>query len=661
MTTPAAKGDDGPMGSSAPQVHDRGADKPPVSPELRIGDIEEVAAHIPITALAMSLYRWELDMLNNQSAEIAEKISWISACAASPRSGAAFYENRTRRLNTTEVGEPSKPELEALSRQATIMVSNVALGLDVYGHAPQFVSDLTPDFLKSQSVEWIEIATEVEQAYLSLLDKNSSLEVKTAKLKAARAQVSTSIRIADETIRRNGQTIAALQKDISLLIARVVELQLLIEMADQDFKRDVAANGGCELEDMINFAVGVVTVAAAIYTGVGALTGAMAAANAAAAATAWQGVQGVIDDIKILKKSFDESGFVDAYRDMKRGYNEAKEALKTDRTKLLVSLEAFESQLAPYLDMPSARKYRDLMRQLVDVAQTKNAKQLDLTQLLHQNDAERTLQVSRQLEADRIGRMVASSNNPAMTECIVFLGRFLEQAKRSILRITDLQRRGMVYLTCAPINLTYRTSRVAELSAVQLQLGQAWIRGLEEQGGSRQEMTSTFELSRLRYPDVFRALEKENRSAFAIPVDHPEFNRGGTSYLLCSSVDMLIDGLPGETQAFTCRLTHSGSSVIRNRAGQGFTFIHSRRPTNLSYERTAAASWKPTIKIDGNLRGESEFIALSPFTTWLLEFPPGNQIDWNRVDALRLIFTVSFIPSDEVYRPEAVLRELDRL
>jgi hypothetical protein len=110
---------------------------------------------------------------------------------------------------------------------------------------------------------------------------------------------------------------------------------------------------------------------------------------------------------------------------------------------LVVSLEAFEEQLKPYLDMASARKYRDLMRQFVDVAQAKNGKQVELTQIAIQISRDQSELLSRSLEADRVSQLVANANNPALTEAAVFIGRFLEQVKRQILRVTDLQRRGL--------------------------------------------------------------------------------------------------------------------------------------------------------------------------------------------------------------------------
>lgn len=655
----ASQGDSGPAGNPAPQVNGRGIDQPPVAPEVQIGDMAKIYARFPITALTMSLYRCELDILNGTTDEIQDRLGWISACAAADGSGNSFYEERKKRLSADEVGQPSKDELQSIAGQSALMATNVSLGLDVFGHAPQYISDLNPDFLKSQSREWVDIATSVEDAYFSLLDKGQNAKVQADKLNAARSRVDDAIKAADLTIAKNETAINALGDNILALASQALDLQLQIERADQEFRRDVANKRGCEFKEMVSFVMGVITVAAAIYTGYGAFTGAMAAANAASSASSAGGVAGVINDLKILKKSFSDSGLVSAYKEMQQGYAEVKDALKQDSTKIVVSLEAFEAQLKDFMDLDSAKKYRDLMRQLAAVAQSKNAKQLELTQLVHQNDMERLQKISRKLESDRIGRMVASSQNPAMTECIVFLGRFLEQAKRSILRVTDLQRRGIGYLTCTPITLTYRTSRVAELNAIQSQLGDAWVRGLEEQTGSRQEMKSVLELTRASYPEVFKALEKENRAAFAIPVDHPAFNVAGTAFMRSSWVDLSIPKLPSTVKTIVCRLTHSGVSLVKNKSGQVFTYLHSSRGTNLVYDRKSGSEWESRVVQAGNLRGEDYYIQLSPFATWILEVDKVSGIDWKKTDQVVLKFTSSFIPADKFKSEQILLKGLN--
>lgn len=653
----APAGEQGPVGDEATQINSPGVVQPAKTPVLQMGDSSKIFEFFSITTLAMGLYRCELDMLNGDYAEVEARASWISACAASATSGRAFYEGKRQRLGTAEVGEASRAELDAMSGQAGGIASNIRLGFDAFGHAPQFVSDLTPEFLKEQSQEWIGIATTLQAAYLSLLSQNTSLEEKSRALQSGRSAVNASITAGDQAIRSNEQRISVIQTDILALVSCVADLQRQIELTDQQFRNDVSGRGGCSLENMISFVVGVVAIAAAVYTGYGALVGAMATANAGGP-SAGRGIQGVIDDFRVLGDSFKKADLQSHLNEMRQGFQQASDALKTDRTKLVVSLEAFEEQLKPFMDMPSAVRYRDLLRQLVDVAQAKNMKQVELTQIVYQNDRERLEQVSRQMESDRIGRLVASTNNPALTECVVFLGRFLEQTKRNILRVTDLQRRGLTYLTCVTINLSYRTSRVEELSVPQAQLGDAWLRALQEQAGSRQEMVAEFELARSSHSRLFDALAKIGRAEFAIPTDHPTFNRGGTAYLRAASVDLKVNTFPASVQEFTCRLTHSGASLVRDRAGRAFTFLHSRRPTNLSYERLASNEWQATTTVERNLRGDEKFIQLSPFTTWLLEFEAYDALDWTGVDALRFEFKVSFIPSDRTYEPENVFQSI---
>jgi|GEM_PF-5439387 len=655
--TAVPSGPDGLPGVEATQPNEPGRTPLSLIPQLSLGKSNELFGYVSINTLLMSLRRCELDALNEGDvSEIVSQAEWIEMCVASPSCGKTFYESKRRRMASQEVGEPSPAELQAVGGQAAAIVSNLRLGLDVFGNAPHYVSDLTSEFLKRQSSEWIQIATTIQTAYLSLLDKNTSLDEKSRQLGVARQQVINAYDAGKRAILAGQQNIGTIQDDILKLGSRVLELQQIIEQADADFKRAVAARaGGCSLENMITFVMGVVTIATAIYTGYGALTGMMAGVNSMQ--SQGSGVRGMISDFKVMGKSFKDSGLKERYAEMQKGFDQVKEGLKTDETKIVVSLEAFEEQLAPYLGMPEAVRYRDLMRQLANVAQSKNSKQYELTQIVEQIAKEQAEQTGRRLESDRIGRLVGNSNNPAMTECVVFLGRFLEQTKRQILRVTDLQRRGLSYLTCTPIKLSYQTSRVEELLVPQVQLGEVWLRALQEQGGARQSMDADFEVTRHDDPAFFKSLAAKGMAVFSVPLDDPSFNRGGTSFVQATEVGLSID-FGDSVKTFTCRLTHSGTSLVRDKAGKVLNFLHSRRPTILSYARDTAGGWVPTASLAGNLRGDERYISLSPFTTWTVEFDPIDGVEWDKVTRFACAFKLTLIPSSQTYRPEDALKSI---
>jgi len=652
----AAKGAAGPDGDKASSPKGAGASQPALTPVLSIGKSDGLFEYSSINAILMSLRRCDLDVLNELDLnETVNRAEWIALSASSPYCGKSFYADRRVRLSSQEVGEPTTTELQAVAAQAYSIVSNLKLGLDTFGNAPHYVSDLTPQFLKEQNAEWIKIAQTIQDAYLLLITEGSDRDVKSSQLGLARQQVANAYEIAKKTIINGQQSITTIQVDILKLNSRVLELQQQMQEADAALKRAVRArSGGCDLGNLIAFVAGVVTIATAVYTGYGALSGMMAAANAVPRTQS--GVQGVINDFKVITKSFEDSKLTDRYVEMQRAFDQVKDALKTDKTKIVISSEAFEEQLAPYLDMPEAVRFRDLMRQLADVAQSKNSKQYEITQLVEQIQKEQAEQTSRRLESDRIGRMVANLKNPAMAECTVFLGRFLEQTKLQILRTTDLQRRGVSYLTCTPIKLSYRSTVVEDLLIPQAQLGEAWTRALQEQGGARQSMDAEFELKRESDPAFFSNLAEKGQAVFSVPIDHPSFNRGGTSFVLASEVGLNID-FPNGVKAYTCRLTHSGTSLVRDKAGKVFNFLHSRRPTILSYRRSGE-DWVPTVAVAGNLRGDDKYISLSPFTTWTVEFDPVELVDWSTVTKFACAFKLTVIPSSQVYHPEAALQAI---
>ena len=127
---------------------------------------------------------------------------------------------------------------------------------------------------------------------------------------------------------------------------------------------------------MIEFVVGVIAVCYGFYLGIAAIADTFKSANSASSTGT------IIKDIEIIVDTFDKSKAADYFKKMQDGFNKVEDALKNDQTKIVVSLEGFEKELAPFLDMDEAKEYRDLMRQLVDVARTRNEKLLSYSQFL---------------------------------------------------------------------------------------------------------------------------------------------------------------------------------------------------------------------------------------------------------------------------------------
>jgi hypothetical protein len=102
------------------------------------------------------------------------------------------------------------------------------------------------------------------------------------------------------------------------------------------------------------------------------------------------------------------------------------------------------------------------------------------TQFLMKAAQSRVEADSLQLEAARISEFAAKTDDPALTDCVGFLGSYLSHAKRSILELSELQRRSIVYSTLTPIRPNYSWGTVAQLENAQLNFNEAWIKSLDQ-------------------------------------------------------------------------------------------------------------------------------------------------------------------------------------
>ena len=255
-------------------------------------------------------------------------------------------------------------------------------------------------------------------------------------------------------------------------------------------------------------------------------------------------------------------------------------------------------------------------------------------------------QDSLRTESHRIERLIAATNNPALTQCVVFLGTYLDHAKRSILELSELQRRSLVYATLKTIQPRYSTATIAELESAQLRFNEVWTHSLDEKGGEAQNFDVTFVLNRRSNAPFFRALEEKGEAVFAIPFDHPEFNRGGISFVTVQEVDLTMAPLKSASNKVTCRLTHLGNSTLWDQSRQKLNFTHAKRVAILSYE-LRSGKWEPTFSKANNLRGSVDrYLFVSPFAGWHVWFSPDDRVDLKHINQIKVAFKAQGIPAN---------------
>ena len=172
---PARPGPRGPHGPAAdPNLSVSSSGGSP-KPTIKIATDDDIATYIPITQLTMGLSHSFLLFANRDFAHLLERLVWVRRMALSAQSGTTFYDKRATRAGSASVGRPTRSELDTLGAQASILIDRARQGLDVFGHAANYVSSLTADYLVKAAARRFEIAAALESAHNTYLDKLSDL------------------------------------------------------------------------------------------------------------------------------------------------------------------------------------------------------------------------------------------------------------------------------------------------------------------------------------------------------------------------------------------------------------------------------------------------------------------------------------------------------
>src|SRR5574337_1356094 len=97
------------------------------NPVVRAGDVGEIATHLPITQLSMTLSRAYVSFANRDFDDLGNRLDWLRQTANSSESGSKFYDDRSARAASSAVGRPTRAELDGIGQQASILVDRLRL------------------------------------------------------------------------------------------------------------------------------------------------------------------------------------------------------------------------------------------------------------------------------------------------------------------------------------------------------------------------------------------------------------------------------------------------------------------------------------------------------------------------------------------------------
>jgi hypothetical protein len=388
----------------------------------------------------------------------------------------------------------------------------------------------------------------------------------------------------------------------------------------------------CNLENVINITKALVTVGSGAFDVVGAIKGGKelldifdeakkAAAAIGQAKDVIEKVQKTVGDLNSLGKQL--STVTDAVK-----------AGKPDSVKIAVLREEFEENIKPLIKkFPNqSKELRTAVRGFFDLNQARNEKILAYNALFVQKAELKAL--SEQLLAHiQSVQTIISENKQALVPVAYtsFFRSALGWSKQNLIHLLYEGSRAFYYYTGTQRkDLMEKLSdlNVAALADTQARLLTAYDDYLRSVGRPYGPITDVkVTISREEDPALFEGLPTSGRITFKVDHTHPEFE--GLTLVKVDSVTVALPGITGgKTDVLNVAMTMAGDGAVRpvdNNDEKGVVHFNCPpRPISFRY------SYDPDRHdpiIQPGVIADKEFSALSPFTTWTLDFGLKNNLN----------------------------------
>jgi hypothetical protein len=660
-TNHALQGPPGPNALPIPAQSGKPLQAATQAPIIKSTTPEILASWASISQLRMLLQCVELSFLNQDFSSLVDQLNWIVQLSAATAAGSDFSKMRSGWNNPGALRPTQDQEWTTVAGAARVLLLRYGAGLNAFGYAPQYVSQLSWAFVKTQTDQFIATATDVEKSYQHWLDNKSILVERQKAISDASIKLQSDITDLRQKAAKQSSLAQSIQDEIAPILTSLDHVQNELVNAEAAFDNVIRLSGGCPFLDMVKFVGGIIAIAAGVYAGAIAIVSAIGDVNKQN-----EDNQNFIDKIKVLAGTFENLGVAEDFSEMQQGYKDVLASEKAQNNKLVVSLESFEKQLEPYLSDPATVAYRDMLRTFVDLAETRNDKQVAYTQATIQSKTATSQADKMEIELAQASTTLAQSTNPALEDELQFLSGYLQTSKLWIMEMIDLKRRALMYQTLmsTPIAIDFRNIKVIDLSVAAGKLDQEWVSTLQtmNSAGYANPFQAVFTLDLAGKIDFKTPLTQKGEIVFTIPTDYSTFNRAGTSFVSLTEVALDLTGISSKTKRFTAQLEQQGSSTFVNSDGRFMNFLHAPRLVNLDYNFTNGA-WVTGEQGTANNLGQSDsyYILLSPFSTWRLKIASDTEVDWTTVAHLNFKFKGTLIPRKSTTSQQMFADHIQRL
>ena len=515
----------------------------------------------------------------------------------------------------------------AICSSARVEMLRLQRGLDYFGHPYNWAPVLSLKHNQKRVTELITLGKIVEDQVEIYNNQNKSVAEKLAALNATVTELTRDLAKTDaanevlqKQIEAGENACTSLQKDIENQVEVMRRGQAAIE--DEIHKK---VEEQCNLENVIAVTKALVTVGSGAFDVVGAIKGGKelmdifdeakkAAATIGQAKDVIEKIQKTVGDLKSLGKQLSA---VDA----------AVKAGKPDSIKIAVLREEFEENIKPLIKKfpDQSKELRTAVRAFFDLTQARNEKILAYNALFVQKAELKAL--SEQLQAHiQSVQTIISENKQALVPVAYtsFFRSALSWSKQNLIHLLYEGSRAFYYHTGTQRkDLMQKLSdlNVAALADTQARLLTAYDDYLRSVGRPYGPITDVkVTISKEEDPALFEGLPKTGRITFKIDHTHPEFE--GLTLVKVESVAIALPGITGgKTDVLNVAMTMAGDGAVRpvdNNDEKAVVYFNCPpRPIRSAIVTTLTAA---TRFIQPGIIADREFSALSPFTTWTLDF-----------------------------------------
>lgn len=413
------------------------------------------------------LHSAELDYASEDPQSCMTKLAWlqrIATAAALPVNDGT--DDATARKNSS-----------AITARIRAILRNIRLGLDSYGRALNHVSLLAPQALSADIKREIDNANDMEKTLKDLKNRQAGQNDKINNIQKAGDALHQIGALRQAQIQKLQADAADTMSQIDALRDQLNELWAQLQSADVRFRQAVGAKAGCSFEDICRCVALVTTVVATAGAGAAALTAAGPALATLSKLNETEDAGGLQQQFETISKAVKPLGT--SADEFKSSYGAAKELIakyrsqdhnpppatdiSSDYVKLSTSSAEFDTAIQPYLALPEAQAYKQLMHTFVATSQARNNKVVE-----HDAIVAQILQAYTDIDLaegrrNQLASTTLQTYDAALDHNVSYLDSSLTNVKSSIIkRVIDLQR-SVEYMTGEHREIGFDDSSVGSL------------------------------------------------------------------------------------------------------------------------------------------------------------------------------------------------------